>query len=292
MSDVADLAAAFEACRPRLTRVAYGILGRVGEAEDVVQDAWLRLERADPATIENLPAWLTTVVGRLALDALGSARRRRETYVGEWLPEPLVAPADADTTLDEKVTTALLVVLERLSPAERAAFLLHDVFDLPFEEVAATVGRSPAAVRQLASRARRHVAEGAPRFPATRAESERIALAFAVAWQAGDPAALVELLDPDAVLRADGGGNVPTARKPLLGAERIARALVALGRASARAGRETSGGFATINGAPGLVLDDGEAVTVVSLTIDAGRIVAVDIVRNPEKLRHVEVPGS
>jgi RNA polymerase sigma-70 factor (ECF subfamily) len=292
MTDAVDAAATFEESRPRLLRIAYGILGSIGEAEDVVQDAWLRLERADPATIENLPAWLTTVVGRLALDALGSARRRRETYVGEWLPEPLVAPAGADTTLDEKVTTALLVVLERLSPAERAAFLLHDVFDLPFEEVAATVGRSPAAVRQLASRARRHVTDGAPRFPASREESERVATAFAVAWQAGDTAALVALLDPGAVLRADGGGQVPSARKPLLGAERIARALVALGRGNARAGRETSGGFAAINGAPGLVLDDGQAVSVVSLTLDAGRIVAVDIVRNPDKLRHVEVPGS
>jgi RNA polymerase sigma-70 factor (ECF subfamily) len=289
---MADAAATFEACRPRLLRIAYGILGRVGEAEDIVQDAWLRLERADPATIENLPAWLTTVVGRLALDALGSARRRRETYVGEWLPEPLVAAPDDDPTLDEKVTTALLVVLERLSPAERAAFLLHDVFDLPFEEVAATVGRSPAAVRQLASRARRHVEGGAPRFPASREEGERIALAFALAWQAGDTAALVALLDPDAVLRSDGGGHVPSARKPLLGAERIARALVALGRVNDRAGRETSGGFAAINGAPGLILDDGEAMSVVSLTVDAGRIAAIDIVRNPDKLRHVEVPGA
>jgi RNA polymerase sigma-70 factor (ECF subfamily) len=285
-------AAAFEACRPRLLRVAYGILGSIGEAEDVVQDAWLRLERADPESIENLPAWLTTVVGRLALDALGSARHRRETYVGEWLPEPLVAAPDDDTTLDEKVTTALLVVLERLSPAERAAFLLHDVFDLPFDEVAATVGRSPAAVRQLASRARRQVAGGAPRFPASKEEGERIAHAFALAWQAGDPAALVELLAPDAVLRSDGGGHVPAARKPLLGAERIARALVALGRSSARAGRQASGGFAAVNGAPGLVLDDGGDMSVVSLTVDAGRIVAVDIVRNPDKLRHVEVPGT
>jgi RNA polymerase sigma-70 factor (ECF subfamily) len=286
-----ELALAFERHRPQLLRVAYGFLGSLSEAEDVVQDAWLRLERSDAAEIEDLRAWLVTVVGRLALDALGSARRRREDYVGEWLPEPLVEEPDQNTTLDEKVTTALLVVLERLSPAERGAFLLHDVFDLPFDEVAAVVGRSPAAVRQLARRARRRVEEGKPRFPASREEQERIAAAFATAWRAGELGQLVALLDPDAVLRSDGGGNVPSARRPLRGAERIARALVALARSGARAGRRPRGGLAEVNGAPGLIVDDGESLSVVSLTVDRGRIVAVDIVRNPEKLRHVEVPG-
>jgi RNA polymerase sigma-70 factor (ECF subfamily) len=288
---MADLAAEFEARRPRLIRVAHGILGSIAEAEDVVQDAWLRLGRIDAERIDDLDAWLITVVGRLALDALGSARRRRENYVGEWLPEPLVEEPDESTTLDEKVTTALLVVLERLSPAERAAFLLHDVFDLGFDEVAEVVGRSPAAVRQLASRARRRVEAGKPRFPVSPEEQERIVLAFAAAWQAGDLEQLVGLLDPDAVLRSDGGGQVPAARKPLLGAERIARALVALARGGARAGREPRGGLARINDALGLVVDDGQSLSVVSLTIDSGRIVAVDIVRNPEKLRHVEVPA-
>lgn len=286
-----ELALAFERHRPQLLRVAYGILGSLSEAEDVVQDAWLRLERSDAAEIEDLRAWLVTVVGRLALDALGSARRRREDYVGEWLPEPLVEEPDQNTTLDEKVTTALLVVLERLSPAERGAFLLHDVFDLPFDEVAAVVGRSPAAVRQLARRARRRVEEGKPRFPASREEQERIAAAFATAWRAGELGQLVALLDPDAVLRSDGGGNVPSARRPLRGAERIARALVALARSGARAGRQARGAIVAVNGAPGLVVDDGLSLSVVSLTVDRGRIVAVDIVRNPEKLRHVEVPG-
>jgi RNA polymerase sigma-70 factor, ECF subfamily len=284
-----DLARAFEGERPRLVRVAYGILGSIGEAEDVVQEAWLRLQRSDAAAVEDLRAWLTTVVSRLALDALDSARRRRETYVGEWLPEPLVEEAGDDGVLDEKVTTALLLVLERLSPAERAAFLLHDVFDLPFEEVAAAVGRSPAAVRQLASRARRHVEAGKPRFPASREEQERIAVAFGLAWQQGDLEGLLGLLDADAVFRSDGGGQVPAAGRPLHGAERVARVLVGLGRASDRQGREARGALIAVNGAPGLLVDDGATRSVVSLTIDSGRIVAVDVVRNPEKLRHVEV---
>jgi RNA polymerase sigma factor (sigma-70 family) len=290
MTSPTDLASAFEEIRPRLNRVAYGILGSVSEAEDVVQEAWLRLERSDAEEIDDLQAWLVTVVGRLALDTLKSARRRRETYVGEWLPEPIVdgsAENAENTTLDGKVTTALLVVLERLSPAERAAFLLHDVFELPFEEVAEAVGRTPAAVRQLALRARRHVAAGKPRFPASPEEQERIVVAFADAWQAGDLAQLISILDPDAVLRADGGGRVPTAAKPLHGAERVAGALVGLARAAARSGRDVQRRFAEVGGGAGLVVDDGESLSVVSLTVDGGRIVAVDIVRNPEKLQHL-----
>lgn len=282
-----DLAARFESLRPHLTRVAYGILGSIAEAEDAVQEAWLRLGRTDAASIEDLRAWLTTVVGRIALDALGSARRRRESYVGEWLPEPLVEEygEEENPTLDESVSTALLVVLERLSPAERTAFLLHDVFDLPFEKVAAVVGRSPAAVRQLAARARGHVDAGKPRFPADRDEEERIVAAFATAWQEGDHEALLGLLDPGAIMRSDGGGRVPSAGKALLGAERITRALVAFARSADRRGEEPRGRVARVNGAPGLVIHDRYSTSVVSLTIDAGRIAAVDIVRNPEKLR-------
>jgi RNA polymerase sigma-70 factor, ECF subfamily len=280
-----DLAAEFEAQRPRLTRVAYGMLGSLTEAEDIVQEAWLRLGRADHAAIADLPAWLTTVVGRLALDALGSARARRETYVGEWLPEPLVEEDGDNPTLDEAVSTSLLVVLERLSPAERTAFLLHDVFDLPFEKVAGVVGRSPAAVRQLAARARAHVEAGKPRFPAGREEEQRIVAAFALAWRDGDHEALLGVLDPDAVFRADGGGKVNAAGKPLHGADRIARALLGLRHSALRRGVETEGRLARVNGSTGLVLVESEATSVVSLTIDAGRITAVDIVRNPEKLR-------
>jgi RNA polymerase sigma-70 factor, ECF subfamily len=287
---VPELAAAFEAERPRLTRVAYGILGSIGEAEDVVQEAWLRLERTEADKIEDLKAWLTTVVGRIAFDALGSARRRRESYVGEWLPEPLVEEGGHGDTLDEKVTTALLVVLERLSPPERAAFLLHDVFDLPFNDVAEVVGRTPAAVRQLASRARRRVEQGRPRFPASREDQERVAAAFAAAWQEGDLDSLVELLDARVVFRSDGGGRVSAAAKPLQGAERVARVLVGLRRAAAKANRTVKAALVEVNGVPGFVVQDGRELNVVSLTYDAGRIAAIDIVRNPEKLGHVDVP--
>jgi RNA polymerase sigma-70 factor (ECF subfamily) len=281
---VTDLATEFETLRPQLTRVAYGMLGSLAEAEDVVQEAWLRLGRVDRGEIDDLRAWLTAVVGRLALDALGSARRRRESYVGEWLPEPLVEEYDDEPTLDESVSTALLVVLERLSPAERTAFLLHDVFDLPFEKVAEVVGRSPAAVRQLASRARAHVEAGKPRFPAGRDEEERILAAFTVAWEEGDHEALLALLDPDAVLRSDGGGRVPSVGR-LLGGARVARALVAFVRSTELSGQEPRGRVARVNGAPGLVVHDHRSTSVVSLTIDGGRIVAIDIVRNPDKLR-------
>jgi RNA polymerase sigma-70 factor, ECF subfamily len=287
----ADLAAEFEALRPQLTRVAYGMLGSLAEAEDIVQEAWLRLGRADRTAIDDLRAWLTTVVGRLALDALGSARARRENYVGEWLPEPLVEEYEDDNpTLDEAVSTALLVVLERLSPAERTAFLLHDVFELPFDKVGEVVGRSPAAVRQLAARARAHVDEGKPRFPADAEEEQRIVIAFALAWQEGDHEALLGVLDPDATLRADGGGKVNSVGKPLLGADRISRALLGLKRGADRHGHEVQGRLARINGAPGLVLVEPAATSVVSLTIDAGRITQVHIVRNPDKLRGLADP--
>jgi RNA polymerase sigma-70 factor (ECF subfamily) len=202
--------------------------------------------------------------------------------------EAAADPADR-VTLDEPVTTALLVVLERLSPAERTAFLLHDVFGLSFDEVAAAVGRAPAAVRRLASRARRHVDEGRPRFPASRGEQERVVAAFAVAARAGDVAALMRVLDPDVTFRADGGGRVKAARRPIVGAERVARALVRIA-AKYWTGRESR--VAIVNHAPGLVVDDGGDVpSVLSFTVDDGRIVAIDLVRNPDKLRHVPLPG-
>jgi RNA polymerase sigma-70 factor (ECF subfamily) len=294
---MSEAAAEFEELRPHLTRVAYGTLGSLCEAEDVVQDAWLRLQRADRDAIEDLRAWLTTVVARLALDALGSARRRREQYVGQWLPEPVVEslsvqePAER-VAFDETVETAVLIVLERLSPAERAAFLLHDVFSMPFAEVAEVVGRSPAAVRQLAARARRHVAAGRPRFPASVEEQERIVMAFALACLQGDMEKLAGLLDPEVVLRSDGGGRVPAARVPLEGAKRVRNALFALERKRERDGRQTRGKIGLVNGAPGLVFHNGEALNVMSFTVDAGRIVAIDIVRNPDKLRGVPVPGA
>ena len=285
------LARAFEAQRPRLVRVAYATVGSVAEAEDCVQEAWLRLRRAgDPAEIRDLGAWLTTTVSRLALDALGRAQARRERYVGPWLPEPLVediaVPDPADrVTLDESVSMALLVVLERLTPAERTSFLLHDVFGLSFAEIAGVVGRSPAAVRQLAARARQHVADGRPRFPPTHAEQRELVAAFAAACAEGDLERLVIMLDPDVVWRGDGGKVA--SRPGAQGAEQVATALLALTR---RPPRQIA--MATVNGAPGLVLRDADGVlSVISFTVDRGRIAAIDVVRNPDKLTGVREPG-
>lgn len=295
MKAAEELAEAFEAERPRLLRVAYATLGSIAEAEDCVQEAWLRLRRLDdPAEVRDLRAWLTRTVGRLALDALGSARARRERYVGTWLPEPVVTAAEgagadpADrVTLDESVSTALLLVLETLSPAERTAFLLHDVFGLPFDEVAGVVGRSPAAVRQLASRARRHVAEGRPRFPPTPQEQRELVSAFVAACRNGDLAGLTALLASDAVCRGDGGGKVSTLPHEVRGAERVARTMLAF---TARPPRDLL--LTCVNGAPGLVARDAEGVlSVASFTFDAGRIAAIDVVRNPDKLTAVPVPS-
>jgi RNA polymerase sigma-70 factor, ECF subfamily len=274
----------FAHARPRLLRLAYSELGDLGEAEDVVQEAWLRLERVDADTIQNLDGWLTTVIGRLALDRLRSARARRETYVGPWLPEPLVSEDPADrVTLDESVSYALLTVLEQLSPAERTAFVLHDVFDVPFGEVADVVGRTPEAVRQLASRARRHVDRERPRFTASRDEHERAVRAFALAVGEGDLEGLVEVLDPDAVWTSDGGGLATASRKPLRGGARVARAWVALSRKSVSAPVEVE-----LNGRLGLLVPGGDGHrAALSFVVSGGRITRIDAVRNPEKLRRL-----
>ena len=274
----------FAQARPRLLRLAYSELGDLGEAEDVVQEAWLRLERADAEAIENLDGWLTTVVARLALDRLQSARARRETYVGPWLPEPLMSDDPADrVTLDESVSYALLTVLEQLSPAERTAFVLHDVFDVPFGDIAEVVGRTPEAVRQLASRARRHVKLESPalRGLARRARSRRASLR---AWRSreGDLEGLVAVLDPDVVWTSDGGGRATAARKPLHGGARVARAWAALSK-SVHEPIEIK-----LNGRLGLVLPSGDGHrAALSFVVSHGRITRIDAVRNPEKLRRL-----
>jgi RNA polymerase sigma-70 factor, ECF subfamily len=282
------LADAFEAERPRLVRIAYGQLGSIAEAEDVVQDAWLRLERAGADDIRDLRAWLTTTVSRLALDTLRSARVRRESYVGPWLPEPVVAGADpADrVALGESVSMALLVVLESLSASERVAFVLHDVFGYEFDHVANVLGTSAGNARQLASRARRHVEARRPRFPATREQQQEIVEAFASATADGDTDALVALLHPDAVMTADGGGVVTAARKPIEGAERVAKVTVALAR---KGGDPSTLRFVDVNGMPGILVRawDGTA-SVTAFTVDDGRITEIDIWRNPAKLRGLE----
>ena len=281
--------------RPRLLRLAYSELGDLGEAEDVVQDAWLRLERADAERILNLDGWLTRVVGRLALDRLRSARSRRERYVGPWLPEPVMSgdagtsdnPADR-VTLDESVSYALLTVLEQLSPAERTAFVLHDVFDVPFDDVAEVVDRTPEAVRQLASRARRHVKRESPRFAASRDEHDRAVRAFGQAVAEGDLEGLVCVLDPDVVWTSDGGGRAIAARRPLRGDSRVARAWAALGRRSVVKPIEIN-----LNGRLGLVIAGGDGDrAALSFVVSDGRIARIDAVRNPQKLRRLEKPGA
>ena len=273
----------FARARPRLLRLAYSELGDFGEAEDIVQEAWLRLERSDADAIKNLDGWLTTVVARLALDRLQSARARRETYVGPWLPEPLVTEDPADqVTLDETVSYALLTVLEQLSPAERTAFVLHDVFDLPFGDIADVVGRTPEAVRQLASRARRHVRSGGPRFAASRAEHDRAVRAFAQAVAEGNLESLVAVLDPDVVWTSDGGGLASAARSPLHGGERVARAWAALSR------RLFEPIEVHLNGRLGVVFPsrDGHRAAL-SFVVSHGRITRIDAIRNPQKLQHI-----
>jgi len=286
MSTQASLADAFEAHRPHLLRVAYGQLGSLAEAEDVVQDAWLRLERTQAEEIRDLRGWLTTTVSRLALDALRSAQMRRERYVGPWLPEPIVTaeddPADR-VTLDESVGTALLVVLETLSAAERVAFVMHDVFGYEFGSVAEVLGTSPDAARQLASRARCHVQDGRPRFPASHEQQREIVQAFSRAAVEGDTDALVELLHPDVIMRSDGGGVVNAARKPIAGAARVARTALALSR---KGGDPASARIVDVNGMPGVLIHGWDGIpTVAAFTVDEGRITAIDVVRNPAKLR-------
>jgi RNA polymerase sigma-70 factor (ECF subfamily) len=277
--------------RRRLTNLAYRLLGSLAEAEDAVQETyarWYAMSAQQQEAIESPGAWLTTVAGRICLDMLRSARSRRESYVGEWIPEPLpeptggavVDPADR-VTLDESVGMAFLVVLESMTPAERVAFILHDVFRYPFAEVAQIVGRSQAACRQLASSARRRVRES--QQPATPpAEMAGIVRDFKRAWEAKDIHALIDLLDPGAVAIADGGGIATAALRPLEGGEQIAHACLDFaGRALELTLVET-----TVNGQPGLIAQqDGVTVTVYAFAVAGGRISRIWAVRNPEKLR-------
>ena len=291
-----EAAALFEHLRPRLVGVAYGLLGSVAEAEDAVQDAWIRLQRTDIAQIEDLTGWLVTTTSRLALDVLRSARTRRESYVGPWLPEPVeTGPDPADSvSLADSMSWAMLVVLETLSPAERAAFVLHDVFGLTFEEVAAALGRSPAGCRKLASRARWHVEERKPRFDVDPEAHRAVVEAFSKATRSGDLDGLLSLLDPEATLISDGGGLVKAARNPIHGAEKVARFLVGTHAKAPDRHHQTI----VINGNPALVTVRGGLVDgVIALGIEHGRIVTVDLVRNPEKFHGlrttaIELPGA
>lgn len=273
--------ARFEAQRPRLLRLAYRMLGSVAEAEDVVQDAWLRWSEA--SGIDSPPAWLTRVVTRLCLDRMKSARARRETYFGTWLPEPLLAEPEA---IADDVTLTLMLALERLSPLERAAFLLHDVFEVSLGDVAATLGKDAAAVRQLAMRARRHVQESKSRYTVEDAEAERIAQAFFTAARDGDTAALQAMLAQDVVIHADGGGRVLAFPNPIRGIARALRLYAGLFRKFGDAA--TLLRTLRIDGLPGFVsIDRGDVLQTTALAIEEGRISAIYIVRNPDKLGHV-----
>jgi RNA polymerase sigma-70 factor (ECF subfamily) len=269
--------------RPRLVRLAYRMLGSVAEAEDAVQDALLRAQRAD-VSIDNPEAFLSRTVARVCLDHLKSARHRRETYVGPWLPEPLV---DAREDVSDDVTLTLMMALERLSPLERAAFLLHDVFGVGLEDVAITLQREPAACRKLASRAREHVREARPRYPVSPQESERIAEAFHTASRAGDVSQLQQLLADGVVLYSDGGGKSSAATKPVLGASRVLRFFLGLSRKAACRGSRFYQP-ASIDGLPGFISvgEDGVPQTT-ALAVEAGRVQAIYVVRNPDKLRHL-----
>ncbi len=304
------LAADYTRIRPRLLRTAYAILGTWADAEDAVADTWLRLVAADQREhVDDVEAWAVVAVSRRALDVLRSARVQREAYVGPWLPEPLIerlaGPAGPDgpaplaeladpadrVTLDESVSYALLVVLETLTPAERTAFVLHDLFGVPFPEIAGVVGRGPAAVRQLAARARAHVRAGAPRMAVSAAEHQHAVDEFFRAAAGGDLAGLLAVLDPGVVLTADGGGQATAARRPVRGADRVARFLIATA-ATLTAGQRVVP--LTINGGPGLAIaePDGSASLIGVLTVAEGRIQRVDLVVAPAKLAHARFTRS
>ncbi|PZF84894.1 RNA polymerase sigma factor SigJ [Micromonospora deserti] len=303
-----DLATEFEAERGRLLAVAYRMLGSRSEAEDAVQETWLRYAAAlaDPAAraeIRQLHAWLTTTCARICLDVLRSARVRREAYPGQWLPEPMVTPLDAGPRTDgfapdpaeravraDQVSTALLVVLERLTPEQRVAFVLHDVFAVPFTRIAEVLGTSDAAARQLASRARRAVnAPEAPRHTADAAEQRRVVAAFAAAAESGELAELVKVLAPDVMLIGDSGGHFPAARRPVVGADAVGRFILGLFGRAGRYGGLLRARPVLVDGVLGLHLEtvhsDGRPLRLVSsFAVHEGRVAGVFNQLNPDKV--------
>jgi RNA polymerase sigma-70 factor (ECF subfamily) len=272
----------FEERRGAMTGLAYRMLGSRADAEDVVQDAWIRWRGVEAGEVANPAGFLNKVVTRLCLDRLKSARARREVYVGEWLPEPVV---DEDhSTLGEDLSVAFLLALERLTPLERAAFLLHDVFDVPFAEIARTLGRGEAACRQLAARAREHVKAGKPRYHPSAEEEQRLTGAFLAATMSGDESLLRGILAQDVVMHSDGGGIAKATMNPVFGLEKAIRLVLGL-KKKFPVPDDTTARLARINGAPGIVLShDGVVFQTMGLEIVDGRIAAVYTMRNPEKL--------
>lgn len=280
-----EAAKVFDPLRPRLIRVAYRMLGSVADAEDVVQDAFLRWLGTDRGAVRQPEAFLRRIVTRLCLDFLKSARNQRETYVGTWLPEPIEATDDLE--VEDDVTMPLMLALERLSPLERAAFLLHDVFGVEFDEIAETIGREPAACRQLASRARSQVRASRPRFPVQKEHGLAIAEAFFAASRSGDMQRLRSLLATDVAIYADGGGKRPAAGAPIIGLERVMQAHIGLARLFSK-GPSQMLRYGVINGLPGFVTREADnEVQTTSLQIEDGRIVAIYVMRNPDKLRRI-----
>ncbi len=277
----------FQQERRRLVRLAYRMLGSFSEAEDVVQDAWLKWGQVE-GSVDAPAAYLTRIVTRLCLDRLKSARARRETYVGPWLPDPLMGSTDPDEAIADDITVTLMLAMERLSPLERAAFLLHDVFDVALNDVAVTLRREPAAVRQLASRARKHLQAARPRFSVEAAEANRITQAFFIAARDGDTAALASLLATEVEIHSDGGGKVLALRNIIRGLDRALRLFAGVRRKNATS--PTLLHTAVIDGLPGYVSIDRGLVQTTALDIRDGKIAAIYIVRNPDKLRHLAMP--
>jgi RNA polymerase sigma-70 factor (ECF subfamily) len=280
------LAARFEEHRGKLRGVAYRMLGSLAEAEDAVQETWLRFSAADSSEVQNLGAWLTTIVGRVSLNMLRSRTQRREDPMGTHVPDLILASPDTDPEQDallaDSISIALLVVLETLTPTERLAFVLHDLFAVPFDEIGPIVGRTPTAARQLASRARRRVQGARPTPDAGFAEQRRVVEAFTAAARGGDLAALIEVLDPDVVIRSDGGSARPSAI--LRGREAVAKGAMAFARLGAH------NVDAIINGSPGAVaMLNGKPLSIAAFTVSAGKIVALDILADPERIAALDL---
>jgi RNA polymerase sigma factor (sigma-70 family) len=289
MNDQDWLAERFEENRSHLRGVAYRMLGSLPEADDAVQEAWIRLSRTDTSDVDNLRAWLTTVVGRVSLNMLRSRRTRREATLEPHLPDPVVSSEqgmdpEQEALLGDSVGLAMLIVLDSLAPAERVAFVLHDVFAVPFDDIAPIVGRTPTAARQLASRARRRV-QGAPVPDADLEDQWAVADAFLAAARNGDFERLVEVLDPEVVVRADGGTARPGLVATTRGAEAVARQALTFRRFAGTATR------ALVNGVPGGVAwsPDGKPFAVVAMTVRGGRIVAIDVLADPERLSRLDL---
>ncbi|MBX7489776.1 sigma-70 family RNA polymerase sigma factor [Qipengyuania sp. GH25] len=282
-------AAQFESEQKRLLRLAYRMLGSVTEAEDAVQDAWLRWHGKEDE-VDNAAAYLTRVVTRVCLDRLKSAQRRREIYVGPWLPEPLVCEVEVDHWIEDDITYSLMLAMERLSPLERAAFLLHDVFDIPLSEIALTLEREPAAVRKLASRARRNIKEERKRYSIDAEGADRMARAFFIAARDGDTAQLSAMLAEDVEIHTDGGGRIFALRNIVRGIERVIRLLQHANRK--HVAYPTLLHTMIVDGLPGyLSLDDGIPQATILDSRD-GKIVGIYIVKNPDKLTHMQLPAG